>query len=723
LENPRGFRTTSVFDSRGQKTENIDPLGRITTSLFDAAGRQAIRLDARGNTTTFSYDANNRNTGKAYPDGSLVTFLFDAVSNRTAMQDSTGVYGYQYTTRNQLEAASNPAGRIVTYSHDSIGSLTQLVDSAGRVMTFQYDSATRLDNMLEIGGGRTTFSYDSANRRVLKELSNGTRASCTFDADSRLIEHANLKSDNSVLSDFQFEYDSAGNRLTTLEDTGDRVTWTYDAVYQLTDDNRSGAGAYKRSFVYDANGNRLEKDADGDVTISTFDGADQLSTSTDSSGATNYTYDDNGNQSITVAPSGQRTTSTWGYENQVGLVALPSGQLVTAAYNADNRRVMKANDDGVINFNWDPVNDNLLLETDETGLVTAEYSNLPVPFGEPLLQNRVGVLSFFHFDGNHSTRQLTDNSQIVTDVSIFTGYGEEILITGTTVNPFGYKGAVGYYTNSATRDLYVRARTYQPTNGRWLTPDPNETVDGPNLYMANFVPNMVDPSGRDIQIIIVTITDPPNWEIGVTSLAPRHKLNCKNRPIKARGRFDFKLIAEFWPCRGDKGVFIQKVDVECNSDKCGCPKNPLEDKYSYFEAFPFRIRPNKKPVEMMGSATDFAEFIVIGGEGKYSQKGEIKFFCLKPKVEPDADKPVVGPEIDLTGFTHRGFFHPDGTCPTSAGGLHATENKPDFWDKPVTVNGIELMENPSYKFRELTFTWDCCNKPHRLDVTQLPEIK
>jgi RHS repeat-associated protein len=230
-----------------------------------------------------------------------------------------------------------------------------------------------------------------------------------------------------------------------------------------------------------------------------MDGSERLLKSTDSSGVTNYSYDDNGNQSLSVSPSGARTTSTWGYENQVGLVALPSGQLVTSTYNADNRRVSKANDDGMINFNWDPVNDNVILETDETNAVTAEYTNVPAPFGEPLSQNRNSVLSFFHFDGNYSTRQLTDISEVVTDTVIFTGYGEEVKHTGTIVIPFGYKGAVGYYTDSDTENIYVRARTYQPIIGRWLSMDPLEFVDGTSLYRAYFVPKGVDAEGTSFQ--------------------------------------------------------------------------------------------------------------------------------------------------------------------------------------------------------------------------------
>jgi len=150
----------------------------------------------------------------------------------------------------------------------------------------------------------------------------------------------------------------------------------------------------------------------------------------------------------------------------------------------------------VTNYIWDELSDNLLMETDENNVPTAVYTHWPERFGELISQERSGVTSYFHYDGAHSTRFLTDDNENITDTYIFSAFGELVARTGTTTNPFGYKGAVGYYTNPATNDIYVRARSYQPVTGRWLSMDPLGFVDGPNLYRAYFVPGGVDPSGQ-----------------------------------------------------------------------------------------------------------------------------------------------------------------------------------------------------------------------------------
>jgi len=149
----------------------------------------------------------------------------------------------------------------------------------------------------------------------------------------------------------------------------------------------------------------------------------------------------------------------------------------------------------VINYIWDELSDNVQMETDENNVPTAIYTHRPERFGELISQERSGVTSYYHYDGAHSTRLLTDDSENITDTYIFSAFGELVARTGTTINPFGYKGAVGYYTNAATNDIYVRARTYEPVTGRWLSMDPLGFVDGPNLYRAYFMPGSVDPSG------------------------------------------------------------------------------------------------------------------------------------------------------------------------------------------------------------------------------------
>ncbi|MCA9179348.1 MAG: RHS repeat-associated core domain-containing protein [Planctomycetales bacterium] len=146
----------------------------------------------------------------------------------------------------------------------------------------------------------------------------------------------------------------------------------------------------------------------------------------------------------------------------------------------------------VTRYIWDELSDSVVMESDDKGNVTT-YTHQPGLYGKVLSQNRNGVNSYYHYDGQGNVRQLTDSSGAVTDEMTYTAFGEVVEKTGTTVNPWGYKGAMGYYANPGTDDLYVRARTLSPVLGRWLSTDPVEHEDG----LSKFVYVENDPLGND----------------------------------------------------------------------------------------------------------------------------------------------------------------------------------------------------------------------------------
>ena len=148
-------------------------------------------------------------------------------------------------------------------------------------------------------------------------------------------------------------------------------------------------------------------------------------------------------------------------------------------------------------YYWDEVNDNLFGEEDENGEVSASYTHEPGLYGELIAQERDGETRYYNYDGLGNTVELTDENQNVTDTYEYSAFGEEVARTGTTENSFRYKGAMGYYTNSDTNDIYVRARTYEPRVARWLSFDPLEFSDGVNRYeyASNSPVNFIDANG------------------------------------------------------------------------------------------------------------------------------------------------------------------------------------------------------------------------------------
>ncbi len=91
--------------------------------------------------------------------------------------------------------------------------------------------------------------------------------------------------------------------------------------------------------------------------------------------------------------------------------------------------------------------------------------------GRIVSETRNGVRHFHAHDQLGNTIALYDDSGTKTDSYTYWPYGEVRTRTGTTVNPFQFCGAWGYYKDSTGR-TYVRARTLRADLTRWVSVDP-----------------------------------------------------------------------------------------------------------------------------------------------------------------------------------------------------------------------------------------------------------
>jgi RHS repeat-associated protein len=233
----------------------------------------------------------------------------------------------------------------------------------------------------------------------------------------------------------------------------------------------------------------------GVTTTYTCDVANQLTSFQDNTGTTNFTFDANGNQTLKIAVGGGRTTNTWDYENRLTKVVLPAGTRNTFVYDADGKRVQKQDSTGTTKPIWDLFT--ILEETDSGDTTQVVYTQAPTRYGELVSQLRAGAAQFYLFDGLGSVDRLTDTTPTVTDSYVYQAFGNIQTSSGSSINPFRYNGETGYYLDTDLPQLYVRARHYSPSVGRWLSPDPLGLIQGPNLYLylRNSVVGRSDPSG------------------------------------------------------------------------------------------------------------------------------------------------------------------------------------------------------------------------------------
>ncbi len=476
-------RTTFQYNAAGNKTVETDPLLRRTTYSYDNVGRPTVKHDARDNRITTVYDA-GRPIRKELPAGVRHTLGYDSLNRQTLLADPTGRYTTTFDERGLATKVENPNGKTIEYAYDALGRRDYMIDPDGGRTTYSYDEASRMTDLENPLNERTTWTYDNLGSATQQRLANGTRATYTFDPAGQLTRLANVKSDDAVISTFDYSYDDVGNRTAVTESSGDLVTWSYDKTYQLTREQRDGANSYDVTHTYDPVGNRLVKNDGGSLTTSTYDDANQLATSEDSSGTTTYTYDATGNLKLQKVHDGTRTTNTWDVENRLTLVEAPSNVVNTMTYRADGLRVEKEDGTSTSKFIWD--GQNILTETDGNDDTQAVYTLKPAAYGNLLSQRRkegeLWVPHFFHFDALGSTSELTDINESASDSYIYRAYGKQVANIGNTINPFRWVGRLGYFEDAELEQYYVRARHYSPGLARWLSEDPIGYESGVNRY-------------------------------------------------------------------------------------------------------------------------------------------------------------------------------------------------------------------------------------------------
>jgi RHS repeat-associated protein len=541
--------TTYQYDAVNRLTRVTDPLGQATVYGYDAVGNKTSLVDAKGQTTTYAYDTLNRLTQIAYP-GSTVQYAYDAVGNRTVMTDTTGTTTYVYDALNRLTSVTSPGSSLtVSYTYDAVGNRTRITYPDGKQVTYTYDAANRLTTATDWASRVTSYSYDPVGNPTAVAYPNSTSASYTYDAANRLLQLTNT-GPGGTISGFSYTLDKVGNRTQVAEADGDVLTYTYDALYRLTgvseqmrvdfDNNcavdvadiqqvasrwrmkstdpgwdplydldgdgdidivdimqtsaRWGETCERATYTYDPMGNRLSMTTPAGAITYTYDVADRLLSTSD---GTAFTWDANGNML-------SKGTTTYAYDVANRLTQVVSGTTTAQfTYDGDGKRFNKTANGTATHYLYD-VNTSLpVVLAETTGGADTLYT-----YGADLTAMTApgGAQTYYHYDGLGSVRNLSDGAGAVIASYTYSAFGNLRLLKGSSDNSFQFTGE---QTDDETGLLYLRARYYDPSVGRFISRDPVPGMDiipqtlNRYSYVQNNSPNSADPSGKIAPLIVV----------------------------------------------------------------------------------------------------------------------------------------------------------------------------------------------------------------------------
>ncbi|MEZ5552746.1 MAG: FG-GAP-like repeat-containing protein [Pseudomonadales bacterium] len=486
-------RTTSfTYDALGRMLSKSLPGGQAESWTYDAMGNVLTHVDFSGATTTYTYDSRDRLVSRTFPDSSVESYTYTNGGMLATATSALGTWTFGYDVRDRLVSAASPDGVTLNYVYDTAGNRISITSPEGTIL-YAFDEVDRIISVTDPDAGVTGYEYDASGNVTGIDYPNGTSAVLTYDSRNRTARVTHLAPDGTtVLADYLYDVDAAGNRVQVIETAGRTLDYSYDVLNRLSSvtDGTSTSG-----YSYDAVGNIISIPLPGGGSeTATYDVNDRILTV----GARSFAYDPRGNLT-TITDGVDVTTFTYDARNRLIQRVEPGGTVSQFTYDAAGNRVSRTVNGVTTGYVVDLTDPSglaqTLLERDGAGTVQASYV-----YGHGLVSSdRSGIAAYFHPDALGSARLLTNASGAVTDSYDYDAYGTDAGSTVTTTNEFRF---AGQRLDPDTGLYYMRERYYDPEVARFISRDPAQgdpfmpMTLHPYQYAFNNPVNAIDPTGR-----------------------------------------------------------------------------------------------------------------------------------------------------------------------------------------------------------------------------------
>ncbi|MGV7114740.1 RHS repeat-associated core domain-containing protein [Paenibacillus kyungheensis] len=479
---------TKAYNEAGQLTDKTDTSGKNTANSYSSRGLVEEMRDRNGTITNYQYDERGQRT--------VATLN---ASNGNTLQTKTifGSGGNILTDRHELYLnGTKTATQTSTIDkQDRITSLTSTgTNQYSSRLDVAYDTLDRITNQKNSLSGSSFFTnYGYDKLRLSQIQTNGVQTRNTAKANNVNYEYTPL----GMVQAITFPTLADGSVL--------KESFTYDALNRLSQmSNTKGSSTLSAySYTYDNNGNILtvsESLNGGEAKTSTYtyDKLNRLATVKRIDGSTaSYTYDLRGNRK-TLSDTQEATAtkeSSYSYDPDDRLTsATIDGTKTSIDYLPNGLRFQKTTGTVSTQYSYDPW-DNVTSEKISSGDQSTYI------YGDRILlkKDQTANKDYYYLSNGHGDIvQMVDTTGAIVNSYGYDEWGNLTKNQETVANNFKYAGEA---YDSETGLYYLKARYYDPSQGRFLKEDSYEgQITNPltlnsYTYVENNPVNYVDPTG------------------------------------------------------------------------------------------------------------------------------------------------------------------------------------------------------------------------------------
>lgn len=485
---PKGNETSYEYDDRNLLIKMTTPLGYETSFKYDGNSNIIEEIKPDGSKKTSEYDKLNRVSEIQYnPDNRIMEYTYDANGNVTEIVTTsgteTGIITKAYDNRNQLISLINDFNgnftKEISYEYDGIGNRISMTVDSGKV-SYTFNEKNQMVSIINKYDEETKYEYDESGRRIKKTFDNGINASYVYDESGNLLSLIYLINYNNteyLLASFLYGYDKNGNIVSKEEILPSQsgmdttvIKYEYDDLNQLISEKiKDGRSS---EYVYDEDRNRSLKIVDGDTIHYTYDSDERL-LSTDS--ITNI-WDNNGNLSVKIKGT-DTTIFLYNFPNKLEEVVLPDGDTVKYEWSGLWYRMSKTASPISFALNdcqgcaiccgcHESITSQHIATGEEWVFITMGY------FHDEIISQRLWDYTFYSItDALGSVRCIVDPGGYIAARYDYDAFGL-IIRDEDELHGHNFYRYAGRIYDCQYGQYYYRARNYDPSTGSFTTKDP-----------------------------------------------------------------------------------------------------------------------------------------------------------------------------------------------------------------------------------------------------------